>query len=57
MANCSECEYFNPLPKDADDYEHGKGDCVIEKVDEKGKYWLSKPAFDTSATCDSFHKS
>lgn len=56
MATCGECEFFNPLSEDADDYERGKGDCVTEKADEKGKYWLSKPVFETSTTCDKFHK-
>ena len=57
MATCEECAFFFPIPKDADDYEAGKGDCVIEKRDEKGKYWLSKPVFVNSETCSEFQKS
>lgn len=43
MAVCAECKSFFPVPDNADDYEPGKGDCVIEEKDEKGKFWLSKP--------------
>ena len=56
MANCVECSFFFPIPEDADDYEKGKGDCVNEKKDEKGKYWLSKPVLESDATCESFKK-
>ncbi len=42
MAICAECKSFFPVPDNADDYEPGKGDCVIEEKDEKGKFWLSK---------------
>jgi hypothetical protein len=48
MAFCKECRFFFPIPEDADDYEEGKGDCVREEQDDKGKFWLSKPT-----TCDS----
>jgi benzylsuccinate synthase/naphthyl-2-methylsuccinate synthase gamma subunit len=57
MATCEECTFFFPIPEDADDYEAGKGDCVTEKKDEKGKYWLSKPVFVNSETCNEFQKS
>ena len=43
MAYCKECSYFSPIPENADDYVAGKGDCVREERDDKGKYWLSKP--------------
>ena len=56
MANCVECSFFFPIPEDSDDYEKGKGDCVNEKKDEKGKYWLSKPVFESNETCESFKK-
>lgn len=56
MANCGECAFFFPIPEDADDYEKGKGDCVTEKKDEKGKYWLSKPVFESNESCESFKK-
>jgi benzylsuccinate synthase len=57
MATCEECGFFFAIPEDADDYEVGKGDCVTEKKDEKGKYWLSKPVFVNSETCIEFQKS
>lgn len=43
MANCVECKAFFPIPENADDFKQGKGDCVREEKDEKGKFWLSKP--------------
>ncbi len=43
MATCAECKSFFTIPENADDYEQGKGDCVREEKDQKGKYWLSKP--------------
>ncbi len=48
MANCAECKSFFPVPENADDYEPGKGDCVIDEKDEKGKFWLSKPVVGNS---------
>ena len=36
---------FFPIPEDADDFEPGKGDFVVEIKDEKGEYWLSKSVF------------
>lgn len=42
MAICNECKSFFSVPDNADDYEPGKGDCLIEEKDEKGKFWLSK---------------
>jgi benzylsuccinate synthase/naphthyl-2-methylsuccinate synthase gamma subunit len=56
MATCNQCEFFNPIPSDADDYAAGKGDCVTEKRDEKGKYWLSRPVDEHASTCSNFHK-
>lgn len=56
MAKCSECEFFFPIPEGEDDYEKGKGDCVNEKEDEKGKYWLSRPVFETSEQCAHYSK-
>lgn len=47
MATCGQCGFFFKIPEEAGDYEPGKGDCVTEKKDEKGKYWLSRPVFDT----------
>ena len=54
MATCKECSYFFPVPEDAGDYEAGKGDCVTMEKDEKGKYWLSKPTFETTDSCAKF---
>lgn len=52
---CKQCANFFPVPKDADDYETGKADCVREKEDEKGRYWLSKPVSENSTQCEAFH--
>lgn len=57
MATCEQCSFFFPVPEDAGDYEPGKGDCVTEKQDEKGKYWLSKPIMKDMETCGTFKKS
>ncbi len=57
MANCGECSFFFRIPEDAGDFEAGKGDCVTQKKDEKGKYWLSKPVFEGSDKCPLFDKS
>ncbi len=56
MAKCENCSFFNLIPEDADDFEPGKGDCITEVIDEKGKYWLSKPVFDSMDGCESFKK-
>lgn len=55
MATCEGCDFFFPVPSDADDHEAGKGDCVSQKEDEKGKYWLSKPVSVNSDRCNAFH--
>ncbi len=52
---CKQCANFFLVPTEADDFETGKADCVLEKEDEKGKYWLSKPVFESSTQCDAFH--
>ena len=56
MGTCLGCQYFFPIAEGEDDYEAGKGDCVTQKEDEKGKYWLSKPVFETSERCTLYHK-
>jgi benzylsuccinate synthase/naphthyl-2-methylsuccinate synthase gamma subunit len=56
MATCENCTFYFPVPNDADDYEQGKGDCVTEKKDEKGAYWLSAPVFNTTDACNNFQK-
>lgn len=57
MSNCKECDFFFPVPPEDSDYEPGKGDCVLPHEDAKGRYWLSKPTFESSACCSTFHKS
>jgi len=57
MATCKECSYFFSVPEDAGDFEPGKGDCVTQKEDAKGKYWLSKPTVNASPSCQTFKKS
>jgi hypothetical protein len=58
MANCAECKSFYPIPVNANDFEKGKGDCVREEKDQKGKFWLSNPVMgDTAAdNCSFFMK-
>ena len=43
MNKCSDCRNFHPIPETDLDYEIGRGDCVREEKDDKGKYWLGKP--------------
>ncbi|MDA8234160.1 MAG: benzylsuccinate synthase gamma subunit family protein [Clostridia bacterium] len=50
MATCAQCRSFFLIPEDADDFEQGKGDCVRQEQDEKGKYWLSKPIMSHTLT-------
>ena len=57
MAECKECSYFFSIPKDADDYEAEKGDCVTAHKDEKGRFWTSKPVFEKDEQCEMFGKS
>ncbi len=57
MAVCEKCSFFFSVPENAGDYEPGKGDCVTEKQDEKGKYWLSKPVMQNMEACGMFKKS
>lgn len=51
LTTCEKCRSFYPIPKDADDYAEGKGDCVCENKDAKGKWWDSKPVLG-EATAD-----
>jgi len=57
MTNCGQCSFFFGIHEEAGDYKPGKGDCVTQKKDEKGKYWLSKPVFGSSETCPLFQQS
>ncbi len=54
MKTCESCSFYFAVPADAGDYEPGKGDCVTEKEDAKGKYWLSKPTTNVSPSCSTF---
>lgn len=56
MATCGNCSFYFKIPENADDYEPGKGDCINQVEDEKGKYWLSKPVFDHMDTCPNYKK-
>ena len=56
MTTCGKCAFFFRVPDDADDFEPGKGDCVTEKKDEKGKFWLSKAVFEGMDKCKDFKK-
>jgi benzylsuccinate synthase len=51
MSKCETCKAFFKISENADDFESGKGDCVIESKDDKGKYWASKPVFGDSPKC------
>jgi hypothetical protein len=54
MATCGECKQFFRMPQNEMDYEEGKGDCVREKRDQKGQFWLSKTVFETEPACEEF---
>ena len=55
MSICGECASFFPIPENDPDYKPGKGDCVQEVVDEKCKFWTSRPAMtETDSDCDKF---
>lgn len=56
MTTCKDCAFFFSIPEDADDFEKSKGDCVTQKEDEKGRYWLSKPVFENNPCCGAFNK-
>ncbi len=43
--------FFSEFPEGDLDYEQGKGDCVIQQQDEKGKFWLSKPVSQDNEGC------
>ncbi len=56
MATCEECAFFFPIPETDMDFESGKGDCVQQQQDTKGKFWLSKPVLETSEACQRYRK-
>lgn len=52
MPTCGECASFFKIPENDLDYEEGKGDCVMQNQDQKGKFWLSKPVFESDSACE-----
>lgn len=54
MSTCSDCVFFNRLPEDAIDFAPGRGDCVTENKDQKGKFWLAKPVNTGDAACPDY---
>ena len=54
MSTCKECKSFFPIPENYPDYEPGKGDCVRENVDKKGKFWTAKPVMEDMEACPGF---
>lgn len=43
MATCENCKNLYIVSEDAGDFKEGKGDCIQEVVDHKGKFWISRP--------------
>ncbi|BBO93421.1 benzylsuccinate synthase gamma subunit family protein [Desulfosarcina ovata] len=43
---------FFKIPETDLDFEAGKGDCIRERRDQKGRFWLSKPVFETDPGCE-----
>ena len=54
MATCADCKAFFPIEEKYDDYEPGKGDCVHELSDKKGKWWDAKPVRKDMEACKEF---
>lgn len=54
MTTCKECSFYFPVEENAGDFKQGKGDCVTQIEDAKGKYWLSKPTMNESPSCPTF---
>lgn len=52
MAICGECTQFFKIPETDLDYKEGMGDCVREKQDQKGRFWLSRPVNESDAGCE-----
>ncbi|BBO86565.1 hypothetical protein DSCO28_71310 [Desulfosarcina ovata subsp. sediminis] len=52
MTICGECVQFFKIPETDLDFEAGKGDCIRERRDQKGRFWLSKPVFETDPGCE-----
>jgi hypothetical protein len=56
MGKCSQCKWFFPVPEGAADYESGKGDCVKECRDNKGKWWSMNVVFELGECSDFMQK-
>ncbi len=56
MSKCEGCVHFFAIPEGSEDVESKKGDCVAEKKDEKGKFWLAKEVSGDTASCSDFQK-
>lgn len=56
MSKCEQCAFFFPIPKTDMDFEPGKGDCVQQQQDTKGKFWLSKPVSENSDACQRYRQ-
>ena len=52
LTTCEDCAFFFRIPEGDLDYEVGKGDCVLQRQDQKGKFWLSKPVYETQEACE-----
>jgi hypothetical protein len=57
MTTCENCSFYFPVSENEGDYKPGRGDCVTEKEDAKGKYWLSRPTTNATHSCPTFKKS
>lgn len=56
MGKCHQCKWFFPVPEGEADYEPGKGDCVKECQDNKGKWWSMKVVFEHGECSDFMQK-
>ncbi len=54
MSKCEECINYFAISEGSDDAESGKGDCVAEKKDDKGKYWTAKEMSKDMESCPDF---
>ena len=54
MTECSECKAFFPIEEKYDDHEPGKGDCVHEESDDKGRWLSASPVMGEMEACSRF---
>ena len=54
MSKCEECTYFYSISEGSDNTGQGRGDCVTESKDEKGKFWRAREVSADSESCQSF---